>query len=124
VADDHEDSRTIARLILETAGFRVIEARTGYEALALARAESPAVILLDIVMPGLDGWTAARQLRREPSMADTAIVALTALAGDADRERALAAGCDEVLTKPTRPRALLELVLRYTRSRRAPVTQR
>jgi two-component system cell cycle response regulator DivK len=114
VADDHDDSRTIARLILESGGFRVIEARTGPEALALARAEHPSAVLLDIIMPGLDGWTAARRLRLDPSTAETVIIALTALASDADRERSLASGCDEVLTKPIRPRVLLDVLLQYT----------
>ena len=118
VADDHDDSRAIARLILESGGFQVIEARTGAETVALTRAERPTAILLDIVMPVLDGWTAARWLRADPSTAATIIIALTALASDADRERTFAAGCDEVLTKPIHPRALLEVLLRYTRPAR------
>ena len=119
VADDHDDSRTIARLILESGGFEVIEARTGPEAVARARDELPAALLLDIVMPGLDGWTAARWLRADPKTASTVIIALTALAGDADRERTLEAGCDAVLTKPIRPRVLLDVLLTHTRHLRA-----
>ncbi len=107
VADDHDDSRDIARLVLESAGYRVIEARTGLEVLTLVFAFHPSVILLDVVMPGLDGWAVARRLRADPLTCGTTIIALTALSGAADREESLAAGCDEVLTKPIHPRVLL-----------------
>jgi len=119
VADDHDDSRTIARLVLESANFRVIEARTGREAIALAHAERPLAVLLDIVMPELDGWEAARRIRGDRITASTAIIAVTALAGAADRERSFAAGCDAVLTKPVPPRLLLD-ALRRCAHRRAP----
>jgi two-component system cell cycle response regulator DivK len=119
VADDHDDSRTIARLVLESANFRVIEARTGHEAIALARAERPLAVLLDIVMPELDGWEAARRIRADLTTASTAIIAVTALAGSADRERSFAAGCDAVLTKPVPPRLLLD-ALRRCAYRRTP----
>jgi two-component system sensor histidine kinase ChiS len=107
VADDHEDSRTIARLVLETAGWRVIEARTGPETLRLVYEARPDALLLDIVMPGLSGWEVARQLRADASCKSTVIIALTALAGSQDRDQSLAAGCDDLLTKPVHPRTLL-----------------
>jgi two-component system cell cycle response regulator DivK len=107
VADDHEDSRTIARLVLETAGWRVIEARTGPETLRLVHEEHPDALLLDIVMPGLSGWDVARQMRADATCKSTVIIALTALAGSYDREQSLVAGCDELLTKPVHPRTLL-----------------
>lgn len=114
VADDHEDSRVIARLVLESFGFRVLEARDGQEALAVARAERPRAVLLDIVMPGLTGWEVARQLRLHPATAATVIIVVTALAGAHDRERSLAAGCDDLLTKPVHPRAMIETLRRHT----------
>jgi CheY-like chemotaxis protein len=107
IADDHEDSRTIARIMIERAGFRAVEAATGLETLARARARRPRVILLDMLMPEMDGWTVTKLLRDDPNIANTAIVAFTACVRSIDRERALDAGCDLVLTKPMQPRALI-----------------
>ncbi|HEY4132066.1 MAG TPA: response regulator, partial [Gemmatimonadaceae bacterium] len=77
VADDHDDSRVIARLVLESAGFEVVEASTGHEAITLAHAHHPAAILLDMIMPELDGWDTARRLRSDTSMNSIAIIGLT-----------------------------------------------
>jgi CheY-like chemotaxis protein len=114
VADDHDDSRAIARLVLESARFRVIEARTGTEALRVLRSERPDILLLDIIMPELNGWDVARNVRADSSCDGTVIIAVTALAGDYDRELSLAAGCDELLTKPVHPRMLLATLRHYT----------
>jgi len=114
VADDHEDSRVIARLVLESSGFRVLEARNGREALNVARSERPRAILLDIVMPEITGWDVARQLRSHATTAGIVIIVVTALAGSHDRERSIAAGCDDLLTKPVHPRALIEALRRHT----------
>lgn len=114
VADDHEDSRVIARLVLESAGFRVLEAKDGREALQIARAERPRAMLLDVVMPELTGWDVARELRSNVATAGMVIIVVTALAGAHDRERSFAAGCDDLLTKPVHPRALLEALRHHT----------
>ena len=113
VADDHESSREVARLVLESAGYRVVEAATGIEALAIARVDRPRVVLLDVVMPGLDGWSVARRLRADPLTARITLITLTALASAADRDASLASGCDDVLTKPIHPRMLLSVLGRY-----------
>ena len=113
VVDDHEDSRTIERLVLESVGFRVLEARTGKEGLSVAVDQRPSVVLLDMVLPELDGWEIARQLRCNADTRDAVIIAVTALAGYDDHDRAILAGCDEVLTKPVPPAALLNTVQRY-----------
>jgi CheY-like chemotaxis protein len=113
VVDDHDDSRIIARLVLESAGFRVIDARTGFEGLRLALDAKPLVVLLDLVLPGVDGWEIARLLRLESSTRDAVIVAVTAVASTEDHDRALLAGCDEVLTKPVPPTTMLDTVRRY-----------
>lgn len=113
VIDDHDDSRTIARLVLESAGFRVIDARTGFEGLRLALDAKPLVVLLDLVLPGVDGWEIARLLRLESTTKDSVIIAVTAVATTEDHDRALLAGCDEVLTKPVPPTAMLDMVRRY-----------
>ena len=113
VADDHDDSRDIARMVLESAGYRVTEATTGLEALAIANVLHPAIVLLDVVMPDLDGWATARRLRADPNTCGAKIIALTALTGANYREESLAAGCDELLTKPIHPRALLAALERH-----------
>jgi two-component system cell cycle response regulator DivK len=113
VVDDHEDSRAIARLVLESGGFRVAEARTGFEGFRMAVEMRPTVVLLDMILPGIDGWEIARLLRANADAKGAAIVAVTALASADDRDRALLAGCDEVLTKPVPPASLLNTVRRY-----------
>jgi CheY-like chemotaxis protein len=113
VADDHEDSRCIVRIVLESSGFRVMEARTGSEALAMARSLRPVVVVLDIVMPELTGWDVARALRAEEGGQQLVIIAVTALSDRSDRERSIAAGCNDVLVKPMHPRALIKVVQRH-----------
>ncbi len=110
VVDDHADSRIVARVVLESAGFRVIEAATGDDGLRAALAARPMVVLLDMVLPGLDGWEVARQLREHPATCDTIVIAVTALAAPEDQDRALIAGCDEVLTKPVPPSLMLRCI--------------
>jgi CheY-like chemotaxis protein len=113
VIEDHDDSRQIACLVLESAGFRVETACTGLEGLYAALQTRPAAILLDIVLPEIHGWDLARIFRDNYSTRDTVIIALTALAGPDDAARSFAAGCDEVITKPVHPRKLIEVVARY-----------
>ena len=113
VVDDHDDSRAIARLVLESVGFRVAEARAGLEGLHVAVDQRPAVVLLDMILPELDGWEIARLLRANSDMHDATIIAVTALASNDDHDRALLAGCNEVLTKPVPPTTLLSTVQRY-----------
>jgi len=110
VAEDNEDNRVIAVSVLEYAGFRVIAARTGAEALRLARAEQPALILMDIGMPELDGWSVTEALKADPSTRHILIFALTAHAFTGDREIAFKVGCDGYLSKPIEPRRLVREV--------------
>ncbi len=101
VADDDADSRAITRTILEFQGRQVLEAADGRECVIAAVVHRPDVIVLDLVMPGMDGWQAAAALRAEPATRSIPILALTASSHADDRTRALAAGCDRVLVKPT-----------------------
>ena len=110
IVDDEPPILDLVRFTLEDADVRVVEASDGVEALAVARRVRPDLILLDVHMPRLDGFEACRQIRREPSLARTPIVMLTAASQEADRARGRDAGADEYLTKPFSPLALLALV--------------
>lgn len=110
IADDHEHSRSAARLVLEDSGFSVIEARTGYDALVLARLRRPRVMLLDIVLPEIDGLELTRMFRADPVLRRGAIITFTACSGSDYRDAAFAAGCDEFVTKPVAAPRLVELV--------------
>lgn len=100
IVEDIEDNLVLIKSLLEMADFRVVEARDGREALAQAQAHHPDLILLDMSLPEIDGWTVARTLRQLPDFRSTLIVALTAHAMQGDREKTFDAGCDEFMTKP------------------------
>lgn len=92
---------------LEKRGYQVAIAADGPTGLALARSGSPDLILMDMSLPGIDGWEASRQLKADPATAPIPIIALTAHAMAEDREKALAAGCNEYETKPVELTSLL-----------------
>ena len=100
IVEDIEDNLVLIKSLLEMADFPVVEARDGREGIAQAQAHHPDLILLDMSLPEVDGWTVARTLRQKPEFASTLIVAITAHAMPGDREKTLDAGCDEFLTKP------------------------
>jgi CheY-like chemotaxis protein len=106
VADDKETGRELVRTVLEKTGFEVFEASDGEAAVAEARRVKPDLIILDIHMPGLDGFGVIEKLRREENFTATPIIALTASAMMGDRERAMAAGFTGYITKPIRLGAL------------------
>jgi two-component system phosphate regulon response regulator PhoB len=98
-----DDDRHVRRLLVATfadAPYRVAEAATGAEALEVARRERPAVVLLDAVMPGLDGYAVCRAIKEDPALRDTAVVLLTGQRSDDARGRAAEAGADGYLLKP------------------------
>jgi CheY-like chemotaxis protein len=105
IAEDHEDSRDALRTLLEAFGYRVHLAGNGFEAVAEARARRPDLILMDMMMPGMDGLEATRTLRADPDFPRIPIVAVTAMEGA--RDRVLAAGCDDWVAKPIDIRAFL-----------------
>ncbi|NNC32787.1 response regulator [Longimicrobium terrae] len=116
VAEDHEDSRDAMRTLLDAFGYRVVEAVNGRQAVELAVAEHPDLILMDMMMPLVDGLQATREIRAEPSLAGVPVIALTAMEGA--RDRVLAAGCDDLVTKPIDVRAFLGRVRGWIESRR------
>ncbi len=103
VADDSSDARALYAEYLEFCGFRVETAADGEEAVRKAQAEWPAVILMDLAMPRVDGWEAIRRLRADPSTAAIPIVALSAYAFGDEPDRARTIGADLCLTKPCLP---------------------
>jgi DNA-binding response OmpR family regulator len=110
VVDDEPPILELVRYTLEDEQIRVLEAADGVQALEVAQAARPDLILLDVQMPRLDGLEVCRRLRADTALGGTRIVMLTAAGQDADRVRGLAAGADEYLTKPFSPLALFTLV--------------
>jgi CheY-like chemotaxis protein len=107
LVEDNEMNRDMLGRRLEKRGYQVAIAADGPTGLALARSGSPDLILMDMSLPGIDGWEASRQLKADPATAPIPIIALTAHAMAEDREKALAAGCNEYETKPVELTSLL-----------------
>ena len=115
LAEDDELSRQMLSWRLERRGYQLLLAHDGPECLHLARSAYPSLILLDLSLPKLDGLTVARQLKADPATASIPIIALTAHAMAGDRERALAAGCDDYDVKPIEFARLLDKIERRLR---------
>ncbi len=110
IVDDNLANRALMYELLSTAGHRLVEACDGEEALQKVEEESPDLVLLDLLMPKLDGYAVLEKLRQDPRNAKLKVVALTALAMQGDAEKALAAGFDDYITKPIDAAALLTKV--------------
>ena len=119
VVDDYLEAREICAEYLGFHGYGVVTAEDGVEALEKAFDVLPDVILMDLSLPELDGWAATRRLKADPRTSGIPIVALTGHALSAERERALEAGCDDVITKPVVPKDLLAEVKRQLARRPA-----
>jgi two-component system sensor histidine kinase/response regulator len=115
VAEDNEINQQVAREILESAGLRVDIAKTGKEAVEKVRMNNYDAVLMDIQMPELDGLQATAELRRDARFTDLPIIAMTAHAMSGDKERSLAAGMNDHVTKPIDPDALFAVLLRWIR---------
>ncbi len=100
LVEDNEYSRAILSRRLENRGYAVIEAADGREAIDVAAREKPDLILMDMTLPGIDGWHATRELRKLPETTGIPVIALTSHTLPGDRALALAAGCDEYEGKP------------------------
>ena len=110
LVEDNEMNRDMLLRRLQRKGYEVVFAVDGNEGLAKARAERPALILMDMSLPVLDGWEATRQLKTDEATKNIPIIALTAHAMSGDREKALEAGCDDYDTKPIElPRLLTKM---------------
>ena len=108
--EDNEDNIYMLSERLKRKGFEVVIARNGIEGVAMAESERPAVIVMDLALPVMDGWEATRRLKAAPAPRDIPIVALSAHAMSSDRDKALAAGCDEYETTPVDMSRLLEKI--------------
>jgi CheY-like chemotaxis protein len=118
VVDDYEDTRRIYTEYLQWAGFRVEAANDGAEALAKARALEPEVVVMDLAMPGIDGWTATKQLKGDPRTRNIYVMAMSSFTDDEPRLKAWRSGCDAFLEKPVLPAELVRRILgRLTHSR-------
>ena len=112
VVDDYQDAREMYAEYLQFSGFRVAEAKNGNEAVEQALALKPALILMDLSLPGMDGWEATRRLKADESTRHIPIVALTGHALAGASEGAKKAGCDSFVTKPCLPDDLVVEVRR------------
>ena len=106
LAEDNEANISTVSSYLKAKGYRILLAKNGEEAIALAKSENPNLILMDIQMPGMDGLEAMQQIRHDPNLVNVPIIALTALAMSSDRDRCLAAGANDYITKPVKLKQL------------------
>jgi CheY-like chemotaxis protein len=120
VVEDEPENRLFIGLMLRTEGYDVMEAEDGPAALELLRRDpAPELILLDVMMPGLNGWQVFQKLREEPAWSRIPVVMLTALAQRADVERAVELGVDGYLTKPFEPADLIHTIEETLSGRRS-----
>lgn len=110
LVEDNDLNRDMLTRRLTKRGYEVVTATDGEQGLVLAQAEQPDVVLMDMSLPGIDGWEATRQLKAAPETQKIPIIALTAHAMAGDREKAVAAGCDDFDTKPVELTRLLEKI--------------
>jgi len=113
VIEDQEDNRRILRDLLTSAGYQVIESVSGEEGVASATTHRPDLVLMDIQLPGLDGYEATRRIKADPSLRNIPVIAVTSYALSGDDVKAYEAGCDAYVTKPFSPRALLAKIREY-----------
>jgi two-component system cell cycle response regulator DivK len=113
VVEDHEENRRILRYLLGSGGYEMLEAVTGDEGVAMAERERPDLILMDIQLPGLDGYEATRRIKGNPELRHIPIIVVTSYALSGDDVKAFEAGCDAYVTKPFVPRDLLTKIRGY-----------
>jgi two-component system, cell cycle response regulator DivK len=110
VIEDQEDLRAILRDLLTGSGYKMIEAPDGGVGVAKAKAERPDLILMDIQMPIMDGYEATRQIKADPTLSATPVIAVSSFAMKGDEEKARGSGCDHYITKPYSPMQLLKTI--------------
>jgi two-component system, cell cycle response regulator DivK len=113
VVEDQADSRQIIRDMLAPTDYEIIEAENGEQALAAIAKQRPDLILMDIQLPIMDGYTATRRIKADPALQSIPIIAVTSYALDGEAKIAKAAGCDDYVPKPYSPRELLAKIRRH-----------
>ena len=113
VVEDEEDNRRIMRDLLTSVGYEIIEAGTGLEGVTAAETQLPDLILMDIQLPGLDGYEATRRIKNNPTLRHIPIIVVTSYALSGDDIKAFEAGCNAYISKPFSPRVLLAKVREY-----------
>ena len=116
IVEDNEMNRDMLSRRLVRRGYQIVMAVDGEEGIAMAKAESPDLVLMDMSLPVIDGWEAARRLKAEPSTRAIPLIGLTAHAMAGDREKVIAAGCDDYDTKPVELPRLLQKIEALLRS--------
>lgn len=115
VVEDNLDNITLIADVLSSLDYDVLQAMDGEQGVLLANSERPDLILMDLSLPRMDGWTATRQIKANPELREIPVIALTAHAMVGDRERALEAGCDDYVTKPINLRELAQKLAQFLR---------
>jgi len=113
IVEDSELNRRLLEAVLEPHGYRLLVAEDGETGLALARTHRPDLILMDVLLPGIDGYEATRQLRADPDTRQIVVIALTASASDEERVQALGAGCDAYIPKPIDTRTFPQQIRQF-----------
>ena len=113
VIEDHEENRRLLRDLLTSFGYELSEAVTGEDGLVAAEANPPDLILMDIQLPGIDGYEVTRRIKANPALRHIPVIAVTSYALSGDDVKALEAGCDAYVTKPFDPAELLEKIRGY-----------
>ena len=113
VIEDNEKNRYLISFILKAEGYKVIEAITGEDGIEMAIREHPDLILMDIQLPGIDGYETTRRIRIAHGAEKIPIIALTSYAMTGDRERAIAAGCNGYVEKPINPDTIMDEIQKF-----------
>jgi two-component system, cell cycle response regulator DivK len=115
IVEDNMDTYELVRFILEKNGYETFLAMNGRDGVNAAHKQSPDLIIMDLSMPEMDGWTATRIIKNAPKSSSIPLIALTAHVLPGDRQRALDAGCDDYIPKPMDLMELLDIVNRWIR---------
>ena len=113
VVEDQPDNRKIIRDVFAATGYEIIEAENGEEALAAIAKARPDLILMDMQLPIMDGYTATRRIKADPALRSIPVIAVTSYALSGEEKKAREAGCDDYIPKPYSPRELLAKVRQY-----------
>ena len=113
IVEDNEMNRDMLSRRLERRGFAIVMAVDGQQGVDMVRSEKPDLVLMDMSLPVMDGWTATRAIKDDDGLKSIPVIALTAHAMEGDREKAMAAGCDDYDTKPIELPRLLEKIGKF-----------